>query len=222
MSLIGKIVYGYVAKRRQKIYSSYRKKLKNESPTIIASNCFGTMVYHHLSLKFLSPTINLFFKKEEYLTFLSNLREYLDAPLTEVADSGRSYPVGELVCGVKSVRVYGMHYKSFAHLKEKWDDRKTRIDFDNLFIVLTALNFTSEDAEVFDALPYGNKLVITGISECDRPYIVYHRDLKKENYDIGRFVQYESRFSVRKPMDKIDYIGFLNKGYIKRKCKNSK
>jgi uncharacterized protein (DUF1919 family) len=170
------------------------------------------MVYYHLGLKYQSPTVNLFFKKDEYLTFLSSMREYLNAELAEVTDSDRSYPVGELVHDGKAVRVYGMHYKNFEHLKQKWDKRKTRMDFNNLFVVLTALVFTKEDAEVFDSLPYENKLVITGKSEVKRQYVVCNRTLRKKNYDIGRFVQYDSRFSVKKPMDNIDYVGFLNKG----------
>ena len=212
MSLIGKAVYGYVAKRRQQIYNSNRKRLKNETPTIIANNCFGTLVYHDLGLRFLSPMINLFMQKDEYLIFLSNMKEYLDCEMTEVTDSGRSYPVGELVYQGKSVRIFGMHYKSLSELKEKWDERKTRMDYENIFIVLTALAFTEADAEVFDSLEYENKLVITGTSEVKRPYVVRKGVLRKKNYDIGRFVQYNGRFSVKKPMDCVDYVKFLNKG----------
>ena len=40
--------------------------------------------------------------------------------LTEVKDSDRSYPVGELVHEGKAVRIYGVHYKNFENLKEKW------------------------------------------------------------------------------------------------------
>ncbi len=214
MSIIGKIIDGHIEKRRLKIHGAFRKKLKNETPSIIANNCFGTMIYYHLGLRYMSPTVNLFIKKDEYLTFISNLREYLDAELTEVKDSDRSYPVGELVHEGKAVRIYGMHYKNFENLKEKWDDRKKRINYNNFFIVMTTLEFTKDNAEVFDNLPYKNKLVVTGRSECERPYIVYHKNLLNENYDLGRFVQYDSRFSVKKPMDKIDYVGFLNKGYI--------
>lgn len=210
MSIIGKIIDGHIEKRRLKIHSAFRKKLKNETPSIIANNCFGTMMYHHLGLRFTSPTVNLFIRKEGYLLFVSNLRGYLDAEMTEITDTDTKYPVGELVCDGKAVRIYGMHYKSFDELKEKWNERKRRMDYDNLFIVLTTLVFTKNDAEVFDDLPYENKLVVTGRSECDRPYITFHKVLKDESYDIGRFVQYESRFSTKKPMDDIDYVGFLN------------
>ena len=210
MSIIGKIIDGHIEKRRLKIHGAFRKKLKNETPSIIANNCFGTMIYYHLGLRYMSPTINLFIKKDEYLTFVSKLREYLDAEMTEVTDTDTKYPVGELVYDGKAVRIYGMHYKSFDELKEKWNERKKRMDYDNLFIVLTTLVFTKSDAAVFDDLPYGNKLVVTGRSECDRPYITFHKVLKDESYDIGRFVQYDSRFSVKKPMDDIDYVGFLN------------
>ncbi|MBO5040481.1 MAG: DUF1919 domain-containing protein [Clostridia bacterium] len=210
MSIIGKIIDGHIEKRRLKIHRAFRKKLKNETPSIIANNCFGTMIYYHLGLRYMSPTINLFIKKDEYLTFVSNLREYLDAEMTEVTDTDNKYPVGELICDGKAVRIYGMHYKSFDELKEKWDSRKRRIDYNNFFVVMTTLAFTKDDAEVFDKLPYENKLVVTGRSECDRPYITFHKVLKDESYDIGRFVQYDSRFSIKKPMDDIDYVGFLN------------
>lgn len=210
MSFIGKIIDSAVASRRKRIHDAFRKNLKNETPSIIANNCVGTMMYHHLGLRFMSPTVNLWFKKDDYLTFLCNLREYLNSEMTEVIDSKYSYPIGKLSHGGKDVRIYGTHYKSFDELKEKWNDRKARTDFENLFIVLTTPVFTKNDAEIFDALPYENKLVIAGHSDCDRSYIIFHKALKDENYDLGNFVQYKRRSSVKKPMDDIDYVRFLN------------
>ena len=47
--------------RYQLIIRNNRVKLFNQTPCIIASNCNGGIIYHDLGLKFLSPTINLFF-----------------------------------------------------------------------------------------------------------------------------------------------------------------
>lgn len=44
-----------------------RRKLKNKNPTIIASDCFGSLMYANLGLRFNSPTINLFFSERTSL-----------------------------------------------------------------------------------------------------------------------------------------------------------
>lgn len=67
--------------RYQLIIRNNRVKLFNQTPCIIASNCNGGIIYHDLGLKFLSPTINLFFYPQDYLKFIMNLDHYVKAQL---------------------------------------------------------------------------------------------------------------------------------------------
>ena len=58
------LLSSYLTKRRNRIR---REKLKNNDFTIISSECAGGVIYHDLGLRFDSPTINLWFKPDDYL-----------------------------------------------------------------------------------------------------------------------------------------------------------
>ena len=47
-----------------------RLRLKNRTPSIIASNCVGTFIYYDMKLRYQSPTINLSFDMNDYVRFL--------------------------------------------------------------------------------------------------------------------------------------------------------
>ena len=38
-----------------------RKRLKNRSFSLVTNNCIGGIISHDMHLRFLSPTVNLFF-----------------------------------------------------------------------------------------------------------------------------------------------------------------
>lgn len=198
--------------RLRKVYYFFKKnKLKNKNPTIIASDCFGTFIYHNLGLRFNSPTINLYIKKNDFLKFVSNLKEYLSCDITEVTDKTVSFPVGKLEVGGNSVEIYFMHYKSFEEAKRKWNERKERVSFDNIYIIQLIQNATEEDICEFDKLKYKNKMLITSENLTNSPNVVEQDILKKTNYKGGEILFYENSHSIRRPMDKIDYISFLNR-----------
>ena len=69
---------------RERYCEKKRRKLSNTKFTIISSDCFGTFVYHTLGERFNSPTINLMFSQQDFLLFVSHLKEYLQADLIEV------------------------------------------------------------------------------------------------------------------------------------------
>ena len=196
---------------RKRYYQKCRKKLKNQTPTIIASDCFGGMAYHNLGLKFRSPTINLCFLHDEFPVFVQNLRGYLAAELVRVDDPSVSYPVGELEYDGRRIRIHFMHYKSFDEAKEKWNERKQRVDYSNIYIVQTVPAATEEKIRAFDALPYGNKMLITGKNLTNSKNVCTHPVFLKDGYRPGEFLEYKSDFSLKRYMDEIDYVGFLNR-----------
>ncbi len=99
---------------------------------------------------------------EDYFVFLENLRGFLSVDFTEVTDSGYSYPVGDLTYNGKTVRFYGNHYANFEEFKDKWNERKQRADYNNLFVITLKTTCSREEIERFEALPFENKLMITG------------------------------------------------------------
>ena len=120
---------------REAYYKRLRKRLKVTNPTIIANDCFGTFVYHNLGLEFCSPTINLTIAKNEFIVFVQYLREFLDSELREVADPSVPYPIGVLEYNGIRIQVNFVHYKTFEEAKNKWDERKKRVDYSNIYII---------------------------------------------------------------------------------------
>lgn len=116
----------YRNKKRQKYYLK-----KYGSPSgffnIISNNCIGGMCYHDAAKEFLSPTINLYV--ENFLTFISNLDEYLSCDIQEVQNSGQFYPVGVLNPSslLPPITIKFVHYNSFEEAKRKWINRCRRM-----------------------------------------------------------------------------------------------
>ena len=79
-----KIIY-IIGKYLNKVFEIICKA-KNDIFTfsIICSSCIGGIIYHRLGLKFLTPTINLWFNQKDFIKFISNLQYYLDQKLNFV------------------------------------------------------------------------------------------------------------------------------------------
>lgn len=108
-------------------------------------------------MEFLSPFINLAVPEEHYLKFLKNPQDYMKEPLKlkEVSynDVDRhTYPV----CYCRDILLGFNHYYTFCEANHKWNERKKRINWNNLFVMM----FTSRKdiAEEFINLPYEKKV----------------------------------------------------------------
>lgn len=203
MNLIQRIEWRFYKELR-------RLRLKNRRPTIIASNCIGTFMYYDLKMRFQSPTINLSFEMNDYVRFLENLRWYLEQPVIPFEDDRFEYPCGM----VGDVEIRFNHYKTFEEAAEKWNERRQRIDWDNLFVIgIDGDGCTYESLQRFDALPYSNKVIFT-----NKPYpefaSAYYLPGFEERDRVGRATDFKDQFWIRRYMDSFDYISFLNgKGF---------
>lgn len=108
--------------------------------------------------------------KDHFLKMLEDLKTYINLDIEmegEAVDSntGKIYPIGRL----RDVLVHFNHYDSFEEAKLKWDTRKQKINWDNLFVEMFALNV--EEAERFDRLPYRKKICFVPF-ETDIPSAV--------------------------------------------------
>lgn len=77
MSIRAKFYNTIARLNRRRIDNENRKRLKNHDFSLIASNCNGAFILHDLDIKFLSPTVNLFFFPDDFVRFLENLDFYL-------------------------------------------------------------------------------------------------------------------------------------------------
>ena len=103
------------------------KKLENTHVSIISNDCTGGVVCHDLGLKFLSPTINLFFYHNDYIEYLENLIYYNNAEIFEISKTDVEYPVGEIVQNENKINICFMHYDNFETEKQKWNERSKRV-----------------------------------------------------------------------------------------------
>lgn len=195
-----------------RLYKEWKRlRLKNRTPSIIASNCIGTFMYYDMKLRYLSPTINLSFEMNDYVRFLEDLPRYLEQPVVPCADDRFDYPCGM----IGDVQIRFNHYKTFEEAAAKWEERKKRIDWDNLFIVgIDGDDCTYESLQRFDALPYLNKVIFT-----HKPYPEFasaHYLPGFENLGgIGRATDFMDQPRIRRYMDDFDYIAFLNRKRLK-------
>lgn len=201
----------YIAKKLENRRNSKRKQqLKNQDFTIIASECAGGVIYHKLGLKFLSPTINLWFKPADFLKFLTNLEYYLNVDsMVEKKDTELNYPVGVLGDGKMKINLYFQHYASFQEAMEKWNERKKRINFSNLFIIMTDRDGANiEMLKEFDRLPFENKVVLTGREYPEIKSSLF-LDGCVEDGHLGDIFK-TNFFTGKSRLDDFDFVEFLN------------
>lgn len=144
------------------------KKLINSQFTIISNNCWGGHVYRFFNLPYDSPTIGLFIFSEDYIKFVYNLRHYLDADLKFIKYTESKYsdqivkahqenvPIGLL----DDVEIVFLHYHSQEEAMKKWNRRKERIHWDNIYYKMSEQNLCNIDLiRRFDQLPTHKKFV---------------------------------------------------------------
>lgn len=197
---------------RRFCYLSYKNRLINKTPTVISSDCVGGVICSNLGLKFNSPTVNLYFSKKDFWEFVKNLEYYLTCELIEKKDSDKSYPVGTLTYNDREIAINFMHYHDFEEAKNKWNERKKRIDFSNIYIIQLIQTASEDDIKEFDSLPYKNKMLITGENLTNSENVITHKILLKEDYRPGEILEYKSQFAPKRHIDDINYVEFLNSG----------
>lgn len=134
-----------------------RKRLVNKDFSILCNNCAGGVIYSDLGQRFLSPTINLYITPVDFVKFLENPEHYFSQPLRK--------KTGEFICPhgmVGDIEIHFVHYHTFDEAKEKWEERKKRINWNNAFILMADYYILPQEyRERFEKLPYPNKILLT-------------------------------------------------------------
>ena len=188
-----------------------RKRLIDSDFTIFASNCIGGIIYHNLGLKFLSPTVNLWIEPEDYISMLSDPKDYfVPGKMIEEKNTKESFPIG--IIGDK--KIYGVHYKSFDQLRNKWDERCKRINWNKIIVFMIQRDdATYQDLEAFDKLPYDRKVVFTKekYPEIKSSFVIPGTyDINKDN--VNNLCIFLNGHSNLREIDKYDYVNFINTG----------
>lgn len=182
-----------------------RKRLKNPDFSIIACNCVGTFIYYDLGMRFLSPTINLTIGMNDFVKFAENLKWYLEKEIVELKEE-KDCPSGML----GDIKIDFVHYESFQEGVRKWEERKKRIHWDNLFFMGTERgDCTYETLRRFDKLPYKNKVIFTHVEYPEISSACYIKGFETEE-KLGMILNFKKQFLKRRYLDDFDYVAFLN------------
>ena len=153
------------------IFGGLRKSKLNDSHfTIISNNCWGGHVYRYFGFPYESPTVGLYFYTDEYIKFLSRLKEYIGMDLIFIPTNQSKYfdelvkrnETNKIIGLLGDVEIVFLHYKTEEEALEKWKRRCTRINWNHLIVKMTEQNKCSQKAlQAFDNLPFKQKMVFT-------------------------------------------------------------
>lgn len=150
-------------------YKKRRKKINCEDFTVISNNCWGGFVYQSYGLKYLTPTIGCFFMADDYIKFISNIKKYINNSELHFIEPKKSkwyqdikniskfgeYPIGV----IDDIEIQFLHYASPKIAKEKWEERKQRINYDKIIYKFSEMNLCNEKNIMdFQKLDLPNKI----------------------------------------------------------------
>ena len=189
-----------------------RKKLNRTDFCIISNNCWGGFIYQKFGIKYNTPTIGLFIYEKDYVKFCANLKHYLSLPLEfinikeskycEKATKNGTQTINYPIAKLDDIEIFFMHYKSEAEAVDKWERRKSRINYNNLLFKMSERNDCDEETVAeFCNLPHKNKICFT---ESENPFdcCVAVEKLKELNKVGGDETNYT--------LEKIDICKLIN------------
>lgn len=143
--------------------------LKESNISIISNNCWGGIAYKTLGMEARSPFKNLFVEDEDYIKLLTNLKYYMECkPIfyqySVDVHSQEKYPILLL----DDVKIHCNHEKEAETAIEKWNRRKEKLNWDNLFVEMYTDN--PEVEEAFQKLEGFSQRI------CFVPYMPQYKD----------------------------------------------
>lgn len=195
---------------RKKKNADNRNKLLNDSGvTILSNNCVAGVLYHDLGLRFDSPTINLFIKSADYIKLLEDTERYFEhEDLVEVYEPSVDYPVGML----GDIKIYFMHYNNFELAKRKWEERCLRVNYSNMFVILSERDgCTEEHIQRFAALDFENKVAFVARPMEDIACSYFDGRFLEKTGQVRALSKFVSVLSGTRYIDYFDYVSFLNR-----------
>ena len=176
----------YLTWSRRILTRIVRRRIDISDVSLISMNCIGGILYHDCEQKFLSPTVNLYFTAPDFIKFVNHLDTYLN--MTPDVVMGEEFPVGTL----GDIKIYFMHFDTPEQAREKWEERKTRINKDKMFVIMVEKEgFDDKVFEAFQQIPYP-KFLFTRAEKYKCPDSLYMARYKGEpelpNIIPGRYM----------------------------------
>ena len=139
-------------------------QLKRSKMTIFSNCCWGSKIYHYLGLPFLSPLINMYVLDEDYMKLVADPKIILQEDINLLRyENGPKHPFPVFRLG--DIKLYFQHYETAEEAYEKWNERKGRINWNNIFFMMYSDNENIVNA--FCQLPYSKKVCFTTCNTND-------------------------------------------------------
>lgn len=192
----------FAVARRKKM----RSELKKTGMTFLCPSCIGGELFHDLGLRFCSPTINLMMLQTDFVKFVKDFDEYMNAEFEFFDHPEYSFPCARL----KDITIHFTHYNTKEEAIEKWNSRAKRIDKDNMFIFCSERDgITREEIESLGELNVRGIVVFTAHDYSDIPYTLYIP--KFEKYGEVKNIQKVNYPSEKRNYEKyFDFVKWFN------------
>lgn len=219
MGYIKSFAKEYLKQKRHKRFEKI--SIKHKDVTILSNCCIGGTMYNDLGLKFLSPTINLFFGHHGFIDLVNHLDEYEDAQLVDtgrfdINENGLHGPICFLKKeGLPTIEIHFLHYASFEDAKKKWYLRYKRINKEKIYLVIEAKD-EHEHALIdeYVALPYPKIIFTNGKTDIEKS--IMHMALydKRTNKSVTSLVGLKGN----RGYDEFDFVNnIFNREYSERR-----
>ncbi len=190
---------------------SMRQHLENKDFSFLVPNCLGGILLHDLGLRFLSPTVNLMMRQDDFLCFVLNLDEYLAEKLSFLDHSEEDCPRALLSpAGLRQITIHFTHYKTEDEAAQKWYERAQRINRENLFVLLEERDGVSrEELQIFGSLKARGIVAFTCNDYPDLPYCVYLPKYHAEG-EVGNILKKQFLDDSREYERYFDFVKWFN------------
>lgn len=181
-----------------------RRRLKNRNFSLLTGNCIGGYLYHQLGLRFTSPTINMMILNQDFKKLVMTPRKYMKLTPTPCTDP--RYPtVPSAALG--DIILHFTHYNTTEEGIAAWEKRKHRIDYDNLYVIISDIDLTRKDIEELQYAGCKKIVVMTskdyGYNHC--LYMPAYEGRERVGELLGKTLSGKWRFEKY-----FDFIGWVN------------
>lgn len=199
--------FNFVAEHRR---NKMRKKIENKNVSFLCPNCIDGILFHDLGLKFLSPTVNLMMTQTDFVKYVKHLEAYNKGNLVFFNHKDFTCPCAKLCAqDLDDLVVHFTHYSTPEEALNKWNERKSRINFDNIFVFLEERDgLTYEELESLSALNVRGLVVFTA-HKYDLPYTVYIPKYA-DSGEVGNILRKNHLTEAREYESFFDFVSWFN------------
>ena len=199
-------LYGYlphclIYKGIYKTYMRSRFNKENSDITLISVICVGGEIYWILGLKFNSPFINSSIRRPAFMKLCNNLKEYLTCTPEYIQEKDH------VIVKLKDIPVYFYHDDNIEEVKQTFERRLKRINWDKIAIIADDRKISEEELKQFDTIPY-HKIMLSTKEGKDR----YVLNKYKGQQMVGEYNE-KSISGLWKFTYMWDYIPFVNHNF---------